>query len=93
MYTLASGSRTWLYAVGSGDANTYMKLMDMENELGYDNKFLPHPTSFTISDSADSSNPDGNIGGRPPKKDGELTDKGIETKSNGGNEMKKLSTK
>ena len=82
-----------MYAVGSGDSDTYMKLMNMENELEYDDKFPPHPTSFTISDSADISNPDGNVGGRPPKNDSELTDKGIETKSNGGNKMKKLSTK
>ena len=93
MYTLAGGSRLWLYAVGSGDSDTYIKLMNMERELEYDDKFLPHPTSFTISDSADKSNPDGNVGGRPQKNDSELTDKGIETKSNGGNKMKKLSTR
>lgn len=93
MYTLAGGSRTWLYAVGSGDANTYLKLMEMEKMNNFDEKFLPHPTSYTISDSGDKENPDNNIGGRPQSNDSELTDKGIETRSNGGNEMKKLSIK
>lgn len=93
MYLTSGGSRTWLYAVGSGDAQTYLKLMDMERELGYDDIYLPHITSYTANDSADKSNPDDNLGGRPKKNNSDLSDKGIETKTNGGNKMKKLSTK
>jgi hypothetical protein len=93
LYMLAGGSRTWLYAVGTGDANTYLRLMKMEKELDYDNEFPVHATSYTFSDSADKENPDNNLGGRPSKNMKELSDKGIETKSNGGNKMKKLSTK
>ena len=36
-----------------------------ENDDGYSDIFLPHPTSFTVSDSADKTNPDDNVGGRP----------------------------
>ena len=93
MYMSAGGSRIWLYAVGSGDSDTYMKLMDMERELDYESKYTPHITSYTASDSGDKSNPNDNLGGRPKKNDSELTDKGVETRSNGGNEMKKPSTK
>ena len=87
LYTMAGGSRLYLYATGTGDCNTYMKLMDLEKAMGFDEKYLPHPTSFTISDSADTANPDGNVGGRPTKDDGDLTDGGIAQKTNGGNKQ------
>jgi hypothetical protein len=67
--------------------------MEMEKELGYDDKFLPHITSFTSSDSADKSNPDDNMGGRPESDKSDLSDSGIQTRSNGGNEMRKPSAK
>ena len=89
LYTLAGGSRLYLYATGTGDYNTYMKLMDYEKAMGFDEKYLPHPTSFTISDSADKTNPEDNVGGRPNKPDGELTDGGIAQKTNGGNKQKR----
>jgi len=93
LYTLAGGSRIYLYAVGTGDSNTYLRLMELEKELDYDNVFLAHPTSYTLSDSADKPNPDGNIGGRPESKISDLTDSGLQTRTNGGNEMKKPSAK
>ena len=66
--------------------------MEFEKSEGYDDKFLPHPTSFTISDSADKSNPDENVGGRPKKEDSKLSANGIQTRTNGGNESPKPST-
>ena len=93
LYTLAGGSRTMLYSSACGNANLYMRLMDYENSENYDEKYMPHMTSYTLSDSADKSNPDGNTGGRPPKKTGDLTDSGVQTRTNGGNKAVKPSTK
>lgn len=90
LYTLAGGSRLHLYATGSGDYNTYIKLLDYEKQMKFDDKYLPHPTSYTLSDSADESNPDGNIGGRPQKSDSELKDGGVAQRTYGGNEQKRL---
>lgn len=93
LFTIGSGSRIYMYSAATGDAQTYMKVMDFEKEMDMDNKYPPHITSFTASDNADNTNSDGNLGGRPRKSDADLTDEGIQTRSNGGNEMKKLSTK
>ena len=90
---VGAGSRTYMYSAATGDAQTYMKIMDYEKEMGFDDKYLPHITSYTASDNADNANSDGNLGGREKKSDSELTDSGIQTRTNGGNEMKKLSTK
>lgn len=59
MFTLASGSRLWLYAVGSGDIDTYMSLMEYEKVMDMDALYPPHLTSFT------SNNETGDKGGRP----------------------------
>lgn len=93
LYLSAGGSRTWLYAIGTGDSNTYLRLMEMEKELGYDDKFLPHPTSFTLSNSLDKETVDENIGGRKKKIDSDLTEKGQQTRTNGGNNSPKPSTR
>lgn len=93
LFTIGSGSRIYMYSAATGDAQTYMKVMDFEREMDMDNKYPPHITAFTASDNADNANSDGNLGGRPKKSDSDLTDAGIQTRSNGGNEMKKLSTK
>lgn len=93
LFTIGSGSRIYMYSAATGDAQTYMKVMDFEKEMGFDDKYPPHITSFTATDNADNANSDGNLGGRPRKSDSNLTDAGIQTRSNGGNEMKKLSTK
>ena len=65
----------------------------MEKELDYDNKFLPHPTSFTLSNSLDKETVDENAGGRKKKMDSELTEKGQQTRTNGGNNSPKPSTR
>ncbi|MDD3383942.1 MAG: hypothetical protein PHX46_03950 [Bacilli bacterium] len=87
LYMTAGGSRLYLYAVGTGDSNTYMRLMDYEKAMKFDEKYPPHVSSYTASDSADKPNPDGNVGGRTPKKDGELKDGGVQQKTNGSNKM------
>lgn len=93
LYLSAGGSRTWLYAVGTGDSNTYLRLMEMEKQLGYDDKFLPHPTSFTLSNSLDKETVDENVGGKKKKADADLTAQGQQTRTNGGNKSPKPSTK
>lgn len=93
LYLSAGGSRTWLYAVGTGDSNTYLRLMELEKDLDYDKKFLPHPTSYTLSNSMDKETLDENIGGRNKKLDSDLSDNGQQTRTNGGNKSPKPSTK
>ena len=70
-----------------------MKVMDFEKEMNYDESYPPHITSYTATDNADNANADGNLGGRPRKSDSELTDSGVQTRTSGGNHMKKPSTK
>lgn len=89
LYTNASGSRLYLYAIGTGDCNTYMKLMDYEKNMNFDEKYPPHITSYTASDSGDKENPEGNLGGRPSKKDSELKDGGLAQKTYGSNKQKR----
>lgn len=81
LYTLAGGSRKYLIACAGFDVEQYLQICDEEQELGFDEKYPPHPTSYTLSGGAD--------GGRPKKSDDELTDDGIKTRTSGGNEMKK----
>lgn len=92
LFTIGSGSRIYMYSAATGDAQTYMKVMDFEKEMGFDEIYLPHCTSYTFSGNVNEENSD-NIGGRPSKNKSELTDSGIQTRTNGGNSMKKLSTK
>lgn len=93
LFMVGAGSRIYMYSAATGDAQTYMKVMDYEKEMNFDQLYLPHITSFTASDNADNSNSDGNLGGRPQKEGADLTDSGIQTRTNGGNEMTKLSAK
>jgi len=94
LYTLAGGSRTMLYSSACGNSQLYLRLMDFEKSEKYQDKYPPNPTSFTISDSADKPNPDGNIGGRPKEEnDKNLSPSGENTRQNGGNQQAKPSTK
>lgn len=93
LFMVGAGSRIYMYSAATGDAQTYMKVMDYEKEMGMDNIYLPHITSYTSSDSSDKENPDGNLGGRPRKDKGNMTDAGLATRNNGGNEMKRISKK
>ena len=84
MYTLAGGSRLWMYAVGSGDVETYLALMDYEKDMNFDEKYPPHATSYTMS---------GDENGAGRKESDNPTDKTIATKTNGGNNSPKPSLK
>lgn len=86
LYTNAGGSRLYLYAVGTGNSNTYLKLMDYEREMGFEELYPPHVTSFTTTKD------DGDVGGRPPKDDPDLKDGGLD-KTYGGNKQKRVSKK
>lgn len=90
LYTHAGGSKKFLIAAAGFDVDNYLAVCDEENEDNFDEKYPPHPTSFTVSDSADKINPEGNIGGKPKKPDDELTPSGMQTRTNGGNEFKKI---
>lgn len=80
MYATAGGSRTWLYATGTGDSRAYLKLMEYEKAQGYDKKYPPHVTSYTTANNKDGKD------GAPVKDDGDLSQKGLETRTHGGNE-------
>lgn len=87
LYTLGMGSLKYWIACAGFDPEDYLAMMEEELDEGIFERFTPHPTSFTISDSADKPNPDGNVGGRPEKDVSDMTDSGIKTRTNGGNTM------
>jgi negative regulator of replication initiation len=68
-----------------------LSLMDMEVDEKWDEKYMPHLTSYTSSDNADNANADGNLGGRPtvqnPTNENTLISQG-----NGSNDQPKPST-
>lgn len=86
LYTIAGGSRMYLYAVGTGDSNAYLKLMEYEKEMNFEELYPPHVTSFTTGKDDDD------VGGRPPKDDEDLKDGGL-NKTYGGNKQKRVSKK
>ena len=70
--------RAWIASTGfSSDA--YLELMNMELDEGFDEKYQPHPTSYTISS-------DDNIGGRPETDNPQNENTAI-SKANGANDM------
>ena len=90
LYTLGHGSlQAWVASTGMS-VDAYTALMNQEIEEGWDDKYLPHPTSFTISDSADKSNTGNNVGGRP-ENDKIATDNLNQSKTNGSNAQPKPS--
>lgn len=90
LYTLAGGSKTYMLASAGFDPEDYLAMCDYEIDEDFDEKYKPHPTSYTISDSADKPNPSGNVGidkgGRPTKNIDEMSGEGIRTRGNGDNE-------
>lgn len=85
MFTLGSGSRLWLYAVGSGDIDTYMSLMEYEKSMDMDTLYPPHPISFTTSGD------NGDEGGTPTKNSSNPNT--VKSKTNNSNKTPKPSTK
>ena len=88
LFMIAGGSRKFLIACAGFDADDYLSIMDEEIEEGLDEKYPPHITSYTASDSGDKPNPDDNLGGRPKKKDGELKESGLITRNLKSNELR-----
>ncbi len=92
LYTNGSGSlKAWVASAGF-DPEDYLSLMEEELEEGIYEKFKPHMTSYTVSDSADKANPEGNMGGRPSKNKEDLKQSGQRTRNNGDNKNPKPST-
>lgn len=86
LYTIAGGSRLYLYAMGTGDSSTYLKLMEYEKEMGFEELYPPHITSFTASKDDDKET------GRPTKDPDDLLDGGLD-RTYGGNKQKRVSKK
>jgi len=97
LYMIAGGSRTYLIAASGIDPEDYFSICDEERFDDLDEKYLPHVTSYTSSDSADKENPDNNLevkkNGRPTKKTEDLSYSGTITKGTGANNVIKPSTK
>lgn len=92
LYMAGSGSKSaWIASTG-WDVNAYLSLMDMEVDEKWDEKYMPHLTSYTSSDNADNANADGNLGGRPTV-DNPTNDNTLASKANNGNDNPKPSTK
>lgn len=92
LYMIAGGSRRFLIAAAGFDADDYLSCLDEEIEMGYEEKYVPHITSYTSSDSVDKVNPEGNQGGRPLKDEKDLKQSGIVTRDLKSNEKIKPST-
>ena len=75
---LGASYETAFSVMGVNINDEFQKRTD-ENAKNYSDVFMPHPTSFNVSDSADKANPDNNIGGRPK---GDETNKQIYDKTN-----------
>jgi hypothetical protein len=82
LYTLGSGSLKYWIACNGVDPDTYLSLMDEELQENIFDKFKPHMTSFVM-------NNDTNEAGRSKKDDSELTDSGIQTRTNGSNQLQR----
>ena len=82
LYLQGKGSlRAWIASTGF-NADAYIQLMDMELEEGFDEKYKPHPTSFTISGDGTQDNK----GGRP-ENENPTSSSTITSKQNNGNDM------
>jgi hypothetical protein len=92
LFMVAGGSRTFMIAASGINPDDYLDICDEEQYDKLDEKYPPHITSYTSSDSADKENPNGNQGGRPEKKDKDLSFNGNKTKQSGANDVVKPST-
>ena len=85
LYMQGCGSLTaWIASTGF-NADAYITLMDMEIDAGFSEKYKPHATSYTLSKDDDK-------GGRP-ENDNPTNDNTAKSKSSGGNNQPKPSTK
>ncbi|MDD4000159.1 MAG: hypothetical protein PHX62_04610 [Bacilli bacterium] len=88
LYLTAGGSRMFYIAAAGFDPEDYLSICDEEVEAGFDERYAPHITSYTATDSADTANEDGNLGGRPQKDTSELKESGLITKNLKSNEQR-----
>lgn len=89
LYAIGSGSlKMWIASAGF-DPEDYISVMEEELEEGIFEKFTPHMTSYTLSDSADKVNPEGNMGGRPLKDEKDLKPSGNITRNLNSNKQVK----
>ena len=97
LYMTSGGSRTYMIAASGVDPTDYFAICDEECSDDLDSKYQPHVTAYNLSDSADKSNPDNNVGanegGRPQKDDKDLSFSGAVTKGTQANNVIKPSTK
>jgi len=88
LYLTAGGSRKFYIAAAGFDPEDYLSICDEEIEAGFDERYPPHITSYTATDSADTANEDGNLGGRPTKDNSDLKESGLITKNLKSNEQR-----
>jgi hypothetical protein len=88
LYTSASGSLTFLIASTGVDPEVYMSVMDREIADGYDAKYKPHQTSYTMSAKQEDNE---NKAGRPTTDN--PTDATIASRNNNGNNLPSPSDK
>ena len=88
LYMTTGGSRIFYIAAAGFDPDSYLSICDEEIEEKFDEKYLPHITSYTATDNADNVNPDVNLGGRPNKETRDLKESGLVTKNLKSNEQK-----
>lgn len=93
LFLTAGGSRTYMVAASGISPEDYYAICDEERSLDMDSKYMPHLTSFTATDSADTPNPSDNLGGRPKVDDKNLSPNGAKTRATGANQTIKPSTK
>lgn len=87
LYNVAGGSRRLLYSAAYGDAELYMQLMEFEKEMGYDEMYKPHMTSYNSS----SKDINSDKGGRPPSDESDLSEGGTQTRLTDANNIPKAS--
>lgn len=95
LYMTNGGSRTFMIAAAGVSPEDYFSICDEERSDNLDERYTPHITSFTASDSADKPNPDGNLenkGGAPEIKPNDLSYRGAITKGTKANDVIKPST-
>lgn len=88
LYMTTGGSRMYYIAAAGFDPEDYLSICDEEIEAGFSEKYPPHITSYTASDSGDNANPDGNLGGRPSKDKKDLGDAGLITQNYKSNDKR-----
>ena len=93
LFLTAGGSRSYMIAASGINPEDYLSVCDEEVSSNMDDLYPIHLTSFTATDSADKSNPDDNLGGRPEKLKDDLSFAGNITKTKQDNKKIKPSTK